>query len=431
MGHCDCKKSKKHCKKCSPTLVAPQFQGSNFRKARKYCRIGVIQFDNEQTNSQTLAFPVMGQVADYYNVDKILFRKVTATEFNDPAIGVPGIVAKLNAFIAEFKANCIYRVVLPSTSSILGPFLAGTYNGGVRFELREPEIVAAVRNPGTAEVENNKNVWRFAVNQTVNDPLGELATVVYREPKYVLPSGKILLLYDNTPAGPDIQGATDIYNLLVPALYPMARVELFALIPDNLGSFLNWGAAAAKVAALPAGSLISIFSNQSVDAPLFLNDPGSAALFTNPNVKTYAVGNFTVGQPGATAPVQFEGGVSISNLAGDLPNAWSRRFGYPDTVEAALTAQGQWGTGIGTLPIEVIAWLATQGRFEGLCGDLKFPAPGTASNGVKYGQTRLGRDVVSAYVAPNSIESTIALLGLNSLYYDFVPGTFEILFPVV
>lgn len=125
--------------------------------------------------------------------------------------------------------------------------------------------------------------------------------------------------------------------------------------------------------------------------------------------------------------LKLDEGIGFANFASNLPNYWSRIFEFPDTTEDADNSLGNWGSRIGIIIIEVIAWLATKGNFPGISGDLKFPQSGV-SNGNKYGQSRLPRDIIRSFTEKDSLTSQVFLIGLNSLYYNFVPGTFKILY---
>lgn len=405
--------------------MSKQFEGDNLCRARKYDRIGVIQFEFDLDNVDNKSNiykerELMINVATEFNADRISFTSVKLSDLVNR--GAEYVVRQIDKIVANFKKYHIYRIVLPSISSILGPYLSGTYHNNVRFSVREPKIIVAVNNPGTSEVENNSNVWRF-INAS-DDPLGEINKNFYTQKLGA--TGNILILYDATANGVDDEISLNLLNILQTFVTPQNRISRFGLIPNNAGSFTNWNLGAIAVASLPVGSILVFYSNQTVPGNVFLADSGSSALFTNNNVVTYVSANFDL--LNVAPPVKFENGYVATNFTASLPNYWSKKFQFSDSLEDAATYVGLWNPRyFGTTIIEIIAWLATKGEFAGISGDLKFPENGTAG-GNKYGQSRLCREIISIYRSAGSLIDTTLLIGLNSLYYNFTPGTFQILY---
>lgn len=408
------------------TRYSEQFSGKKLYNARLYNRIGSILFEydlNNPNNGETLnkQRKLLKKVANFYNA-KIYFASIKQSNLVNR--GVEYVVRQIDKIVKHFKSHNIYRIMLPSISSILGPYLNGEFHKDVKFSIREPKLIASVNNSGTTEVENNSNVWRFETISSACDPLGEINKKFYTQNLGV--NGKVLILYDGTPNGVDEIFSLQLLNTLQQFVEPSTRVDRFALTPNGSNSFTNWNDAALLVAALPLGSILVIQSNQLVPGIVFLADSGSSALFTNSNVETYVADNFILA--GVAPPVRFDYSITASNFLATRPNYLSKKFGFSEDLEDADKAIGLWDVkNFGITLVESCAWLATRGEFAGAEGVLKFPKPGMM-NSNKYGQTRLPREIINSYRAASSLTDVTQIIGLNSLYYNFTPGNFQILY---
>ena len=397
-----------------------QFKGSKLKKARKYNNIGIIILENGVNNNfMKQISELMFSIGDEFDVNIMAIKIIKQTDLIN---GVQYVIKKIDKIIRNFKIQNIYRVILPEISSILGPYLNGEFHNNIKFAVREPNLIAVVDNPGTTEVENNHNVWRFSPVPSSIDPLGEINKKFYTQ--NLNSTGNILILYDNTLNGVD-EGLSALLLNSLQNEFGTERVECFALIPSD-GKFTNYSEAIALVSELPVGSILVFDSNQTVTGESFLADSNSTGLFENKNVAFYVSDNFDL--TGVAPPVRFDSGFLAINFLSQFPNYWTRKFDFPDSITSAIMKDEFWDSRIYSITlIEMIGWLAMKGTFAGIDGDLKFPKHGIINDN-KYGQTRIPREIIQVYRPVDSLTDETRLIGLNSLYYDFSPGFASIYF---
>ncbi len=361
----------------------------------------------------------MQNVADYYDVE-ITFAPINTS---DLFIGGPSVSNPIfENIIKGWNAQGIYRVVLPEYSSSLAPFLRGDYAGNVPFEVRFPDTIVAVANPGTPEVENHPNIWRFIDATSAHDTNGTIEGGVYTS--NLLPGGKVLLVHTNS--GVDLSAATQVASFLPSLGVPLGDIILFPITPAGLDfAPATYTAIKNAINLLPNGSVVAYFVNSPIDGNVFVPSAVSAGgIFVNTNILTSSLthvgGNFGFESP-TTCPVDIQYGLSLDGDGRGTPNKWTHCFGLSDSLQDALNGAGLWSSDYNAvLHIDIVSWLATRGLWQSLDDKLFF-----------VGQSRVNHIVLSALVQAGSSVSTYEYLGHSSWYYDAVnmdvPGTWSII----
>jgi hypothetical protein len=108
-------------------------------------------------------------------------------------------VNRLENIVMNFKQNGIYKIMIPSQSTTVGPYLSGIGPDGTvyfkqPFHIRHPNVIAVSPMAGTDIIDTIPNVWKFTDTHTNN--------ILYKTTvdKFVSKPGTLLIIFDSDEA---------------------------------------------------------------------------------------------------------------------------------------------------------------------------------------------------------------------------------------